>query len=133
MISFNILINCLLDDVWILWGEVTSQSLLGVKGLTISSLHFSNSDFLCWLTYICWLWELGSWSDNIPFLYSRHQWACLCIDIVGAANNELVSSPGDFRWKNQGTCIFSDVLKSNLFSKIHPVIRHWKHDSEWQF
>ena len=34
LISLSILITCLLDNVWILWGEVTSQSLLGVKGLS---------------------------------------------------------------------------------------------------
>ena len=33
MISLSILITCLLDSVEILWGEVTSQSLVGVKGL----------------------------------------------------------------------------------------------------
>ena len=34
VISLSILITCLLDNVWILWGEVTCQSLLGVKRLT---------------------------------------------------------------------------------------------------
>ena len=32
LISLNILITCLLDNVWILQGEVTYQSLLGVSG-----------------------------------------------------------------------------------------------------
>ena len=32
LISVIILITCLLDNVWISWGEVVSQSLLGVKG-----------------------------------------------------------------------------------------------------
>ena len=32
-ISFIILMTCLLDEVWILSGEVTCQSLLRVKGL----------------------------------------------------------------------------------------------------
>ena len=34
MISLNILIICLLNNVWILLGEVSCQSLLGVKGLS---------------------------------------------------------------------------------------------------
>ena len=33
MISLSILITCLLDNLWILKGEVACQSLLGVKGL----------------------------------------------------------------------------------------------------
>ena len=33
MISLSILITCLLDNVWILQGEVTCESLLEVKGL----------------------------------------------------------------------------------------------------
>ena len=32
LISVIILITCLLDNVWISWGEVVSQSLLGVEG-----------------------------------------------------------------------------------------------------
>ena len=33
LISLNILVTCLLDNVRILWGEVSCWSLLGVKGL----------------------------------------------------------------------------------------------------
>ena len=33
LISLSILVTCLLDNVWILKGDVTHQSLLGVKGL----------------------------------------------------------------------------------------------------
>ena len=33
LINLSTLINCLLDDVWMLLGEVTCKSLLGVKGL----------------------------------------------------------------------------------------------------
>ena len=33
LISLNILVACLLDNVRILWGEVSCWSLLGVKGL----------------------------------------------------------------------------------------------------
>ena len=33
LINLNILITCLLNNVWILYAEVTFQSLLGVKGL----------------------------------------------------------------------------------------------------
>ena len=33
LISLNILITCLLDNEWILQGEVACQSLLGIKGL----------------------------------------------------------------------------------------------------
>ena len=33
LISLSILITHLLDNVWILWGEVTCQSLLGIIGL----------------------------------------------------------------------------------------------------
>ena len=32
LISLIILITCLLDNVWISWGEIASRSLLGVKG-----------------------------------------------------------------------------------------------------
>ena len=35
LISLSILITCLLDNVWILLGEVTCESLLGVKGLSV--------------------------------------------------------------------------------------------------
>ena len=35
LISLSILINCLLDNVWILSGEVTCLSLIGVKGLLL--------------------------------------------------------------------------------------------------
>ena len=113
--------------------------------------------------------RVGELTDNIPFLCSRHQSACLCIDIIGGWNSELVNSPGKgaktLQWRSSKIClafsndrektitiwlrdlnkskqilggkinehVFSDALKSNLFSKIHPLIRHWKHDSEWQF
>ena len=33
MIFLFILITCLLDNAWILWGEIMSWSLMGVKGL----------------------------------------------------------------------------------------------------
>ena len=33
LMSLSILITCLLDNVWILQGEVTCLSVLGVKGL----------------------------------------------------------------------------------------------------
>ena len=33
LICLSILITCLLDNVWILQGEVRCESLLGVKGL----------------------------------------------------------------------------------------------------
>ena len=33
--SFSVLITRLLDGVWIILGEITSQSLLGVKGLKV--------------------------------------------------------------------------------------------------
>ena len=33
MIFLFILITCLLDNAWILWGEILSWSLMGVKGL----------------------------------------------------------------------------------------------------
>ena len=33
LISLSILVTSLLDDEWILQGEVTCQSLLGVQGL----------------------------------------------------------------------------------------------------
>ena len=35
MMSFSVLITRLLDGVWIILGEITSQSLLGVKGLKV--------------------------------------------------------------------------------------------------
>ena len=33
LMSLSILITCFLNNVWILWGEVTCLSVLGVKGL----------------------------------------------------------------------------------------------------
>ena len=39
LISLSILISCLLDNVWILQGEVTCESLLGVKGLLIALMN----------------------------------------------------------------------------------------------
>ena len=41
LISLNILITCLLNNVCILWGEVTCKSLLGVKGL-------NRREVICW-------------------------------------------------------------------------------------
>ena len=40
LMSLNILITFLLDDVWILWGEVTCESFLGVKGLIYFAVTF---------------------------------------------------------------------------------------------
>ena len=37
-ISLSLLITCLLDNVWILLGEVTCQSLLEVKGLIVKQV-----------------------------------------------------------------------------------------------
>ena len=36
LISASILITCLLDNVWIFWGEFVCQSLLGVERLILS-------------------------------------------------------------------------------------------------
>ena len=38
LIFFFILVTCLLDIVWILWGEILSWSLMGVKGLNKAAL-----------------------------------------------------------------------------------------------
>ena len=38
LISLSLLITCLLDNVWILLGEVTCQSLLEVKGLIVKQV-----------------------------------------------------------------------------------------------
>ena len=43
MINLSILITCLLDHVWIVHGEVTCQSLLGVKGLKTDTALKSRS------------------------------------------------------------------------------------------
>ena len=43
LISLSILITCLLDNLWILLGEVTCKSFLGVEGLnSIHNLIFRN-------------------------------------------------------------------------------------------
>ena len=46
LISLSMLITCLLDDVLVLKGEVTSQSLLGVERLTLylTCSRFYNHD-----------------------------------------------------------------------------------------
>ena len=46
LISSSILITCMLDGLWIFWGEVTCQSLLGVKGLR------AGNDFLRTYPYV---------------------------------------------------------------------------------
>ena len=45
LISFSILITCLLDNVWILKGEITCSSLPGVKGLNFVYIKESNDSF----------------------------------------------------------------------------------------
>ena len=45
LISLSILITCLLDNVWILLGEVAYSSLLGVKGLMVANLHYQIHPF----------------------------------------------------------------------------------------
>ena len=46
LISSSILITCMLDGLWIFWGEVTCQSLLGVKRLR------AGNDFLRTYPYV---------------------------------------------------------------------------------
>ena len=41
LIHLSILITCLLDSEWILLGEVTCLSLLGVKGLNGHQLNYA--------------------------------------------------------------------------------------------
>ena len=36
LICLSILITCLLDNEWMLWGEVTGVSPLGVKGFNLT-------------------------------------------------------------------------------------------------
>ena len=51
-ISLNILMTCLLDNVKLLQGEVTCQSLLGVKGLSDNQYVFNLFyPMLCVLTF----------------------------------------------------------------------------------
>ena len=38
LISLSILMTCLLDNLWILWGEVFPSSLLGGTGLKCTSM-----------------------------------------------------------------------------------------------
>ena len=63
LISWNILISCLLDNVRILLGEVSCWSLLGVQGLTtnknspwFSTSFYSVKSMLQWMliTHIAW-------------------------------------------------------------------------------
>ena len=39
LVSLSVLITCLLDSVWIIYGEVTPLSLLGVKGLSTIKIN----------------------------------------------------------------------------------------------
>ena len=39
LISLSILIACWLNNVWILWGEVTYKSILGLEGLKTILRH----------------------------------------------------------------------------------------------
>ena len=48
LISLSILIHCLLDNVWILSGEVTCLSLIGVKGLLLFPDSLTNSNQTPW-------------------------------------------------------------------------------------
>ena len=43
LISLIILITCLLDNVWISWGEIVSRSLLGVKGFNDNIMRILKS------------------------------------------------------------------------------------------
>ena len=56
VISLSILITCLLYNVWILWGEVTYQSLLGVKRLTskLTGVKLKADMMIILVTKICY-------------------------------------------------------------------------------
>ena len=66
LISLSILITCLLDNVWILLGEVAYWSLLEVKGLMEANLHYHIHPFtgLCLVGLRCdgLGWRHFTWS-----------------------------------------------------------------------
>ena len=66
LISLSILITCLLDNVWILLGEVAYWSLLEVKGLMVANLHYHIHPFtgLCLVGFRCdgLGWRHFTWS-----------------------------------------------------------------------
>ena len=66
LISLSILITCLLDNVWILLGEVAYWSLLEVKGLMEANLHYHINPFtgLCLVGLRCdgLGWRHFTWS-----------------------------------------------------------------------
>ena len=67
LISLSILITCMLDGLWIFWGEVTCQSLLGVKGLR------TGNDFLRTYPYVHKLavyWQKPNVNFFLIFLFS---------------------------------------------------------------
>ena len=43
LMNLSILTTCLLDNLWILWGEVKCLSLLGVKGLITVDMRRTKS------------------------------------------------------------------------------------------
>ena len=89
LISLSYLITCLLDDVWMLLGEVTCKSLLGVKGFSfytltsvlIFSLLFSLHFLRCWPEEL--VKQLTDLSVGDHFLYFH--------DFIVWFNNDTVS------------------------------------------
>ena len=68
LISLNLLVTCLLDNVRILWGEVSCWSLLGVKGLRkIRSIQQSEQkqfiNFYFWVLRIYFTHQCGVYHD----------------------------------------------------------------------
>ena len=69
LISLSILITCLLDNVWILLGDITFGSLQGVKGLNQRAWEFPSQNELLWIkvfgkiiSYVSWERQKGdSW------------------------------------------------------------------------
>ena len=43
LICLSILITCLLDNEWMLWGEVTGVSPLGVKGFNLTGKNLGHN------------------------------------------------------------------------------------------
>ena len=103
LISLSILITCLLDNIWILLGEVAYWSLLGVKGLMVANLNYQIHPFtgLCLVGFWCdgLGWRHFAWSIAFEMIMIGKTFKTLLLSIIFSL---------DIYWK---TC---NTLKSVL-------------------
>lgn len=92
LISLNVLIACLLSNIWILWGEIAHLSLLGGKAIKILSLGsgfvllhpFGNSHVCINPLYfhrpLHWSLDRHSGASTCisPPCYRKHPWSLSC-------------------------------------------------------